>query len=82
MSNYTVKWLVFRVQSGKNYTGQKNIYTGSARGARNNYEVCPLKVLSTKKLIYARLGVSRTIYVNVDSPNLGIPYFNFLGGYQ
>ena len=22
------------------------------------------------------------IYVNVDSPNLGLPYFNFLGGYQ
>ena len=28
------------------------------------------------------LGVSRPIYVNVDSPNLGFPYFNFLGGYQ
>ena len=26
----------------------------------------------------ARLGVSRPIYVNVDSPNLGFPYFNFL----
>ena len=26
--------------------------------------------------------VSRPIYVNVDSPNLGFPYFNFLGGYQ
>ena len=37
---------------------------------------------STKKLIWARLGVSRPIYVNVDSPNLGFPYFNFLGGYQ
>ena len=24
----------------------------------------------------------RPIYVNVDSPNLGFPYFNFLGGYQ
>ena len=22
------------------------------------------------------------IYANVDSPNLGFPYFNFLGGYQ
>ena len=22
------------------------------------------------------------MYVNVDSPNLGFPYFNFLGGYQ
>ena len=42
----------------------------------------PLKVLSTKKLILARLGVSRTIYGNVDSPNLGFTYFNFLGGYQ
>ena len=39
----------------------------------------PLKVLSTEKLIWARLGVSRTIYVNVDSPNLGFPYFNFSG---
>ena len=29
----------------------------------------------------ARLDVSRTIYVNKDSPNLGFPYFNFLGGY-
>ena len=28
------------------------------------------------------LGVSRPIYVNVDSPILGFPYFNFLGGYQ
>ena len=26
------------------------------------------------------LGVSRPIYVNVDSPNLGFPYFNFLRG--
>ena len=42
--------------------------------------VPPLKVLSTKKLIKARLGVSRPIYVDVDSPNLGFPYFNFLGG--
>ena len=25
------------------------------------------------------LVVFRTIYVNVDSPNLGFPYFNFLG---
>ena len=38
----------------------------------------PLK--STEKLIWARLGVSRPIYVNVDSPNLGFTYFNFLGG--
>ena len=27
----------------------------------------------------SRFGVSGTIYVNVDSPNLGFPYFNFLG---
>ena len=33
--------------------------------------VLPLIVPGTKKLIYARLGVSRTIYVNVDSLNLG-----------
>ena len=31
-------------------------------------------------MIYARLGVSRSIYVNVDSPNLGFPYLAFLGG--
>ena len=37
----------------------------------------PIKVLSTRKLTQARLGVSRTIYVNVDSPNLGFPYFNY-----
>ena len=30
----------------------------------------------------ARLSVSRTIYVNVDTPNLGFTHFNFLGGYQ
>ena len=30
----------------------------------------------------ARLGVSGPIYVAVDSPNQGFPYFNFLGGYQ
>ena len=42
----------------------------------------PLKVHSTNKLILARLGVSRTIYVNIDSPNLGFPYFNFLGEAQ
>ena len=41
-----------------------------------------LKIQSTKKLIYAGLGVSRTIYVNVDSPNLGFPYFNILGEAQ
>ena len=34
----------------------------------------PLKVPSTKNLIYAGLGVSRPIYVNVDSPYLGFPY--------
>ena len=34
----------------------------------------PLNVPSAKKLIQARLGVSKTIYVNVCSPNLGFPY--------
>ena len=42
----------------------------------------PLKVPSTEKFFSARLCVSRTIYVNVDSPNLGFPYFNFLGEAQ
>ena len=32
--------------------------------------------------VYRVLCVSRTIYVNIDSPNLGFPYFNLLGGYQ
>ena len=45
-------------------------------------QVPPLKVPSTTKLIQARLGVSRPIYVDVDSPNLGFPYFNILGEYQ
>ena len=27
-------------------------------------------------------GVARLIYVNVDSPNLGFPFFNILGGCQ
>ena len=42
----------------------------------------PLKYQSTEKLILARLGVSRTIYVNVDSPNLGFSYSNFSGKAQ
>ena len=42
----------------------------------------PLKCLSTEKLILASFGVSRRIYVNLDSPNLGFPYFNFLGEAQ
>ena len=33
-----------------------------------------VKVLSTTKLIRARLGLSWTIYANVDSPNLGFAY--------
>ena len=44
--------------------------------------VPPQTVPSSKKLILARLGVSRPIYVNVDSPNLGFPYLDFLGGYR
>ena len=42
----------------------------------------PIKVLITEKSIKTRLGVSRTIYVNVDTPNLGFTFFNFLVGYQ
>ena len=33
---------------------------------------------SMRKLIYFKLGVSRTIYVNVDSPNLGFSCFSIL----
>ena len=40
----------------------------------------PPKSSKYKKVNQARLGVSRPIYVNIDSPNLGFPYFNFLGG--
>ena len=36
-----------------------------------NFSIAPIKVPNTNKLIYARLGVSRPIYVNVDTPNLG-----------
>ena len=36
----------------------------------------PPKNLKYKKV---DLGVSRPIYVNVDSPNLGFPYFSFRG---
>ena len=39
----------------------------------------PVTIIS---YVLARLGVSRPIYVAVDSPNLGFPYFNFLRGYQ
>ena len=42
----------------------------------------PPKSSKYKQVNQAWLGVSRPIYVNVDSPNLGFPYFNFLGGYQ
>ena len=42
----------------------------------------PLKVLSTEKLILARLVVSRTIFVNVDLSNLGSPYLIFFGEAQ
>ena len=46
------------------------------------YLALPQQVPSTEKLINARLGVSRTMYVNVDSPNIGFPYFNFVGEAQ
>ena len=39
----------------------------------------PLKSSKYKKFNLGWLGVSRPIYVNVDTPNLGFPFFNFLG---
>ena len=42
----------------------------------------PPKSSKAKKLIWARLGVSGTIYVNVVSPILGFQYLNFLGEAQ
>ena len=35
-----------------------------------------------KKYEKVRSGVSRTIYVNVESTKLGFPDFNFFGGHQ
>ena len=44
---------------------------------------CPPKSSKYRKVdLGYRLGVSGTIFVNIDSPNLGFPYFNFLGGFQ
>ena len=42
-----VKYVVFGVQCGKKITPDRNFYTGSARGARDNYEVW-LVVVSCK----------------------------------
>ena len=66
-------------------TLQWSVLTARSKISKVKYRVffslgLPLKCLSTEKLIWARLGVSGPIYVNVDSPNLGFPYFNFLGG--
>ena len=36
---------IFRVKSVKIYTGEKKIYTGAARGARDKYEVWDCCVL-------------------------------------
>ena len=54
-----------------------------------NVQICVYIVLQKQKhrahtgcFFLTGLGVSRPIYVDVDSPNLGFPYFNFLGGYQ
>ena len=81
-------WWLFMIIYQQTNTKPCCHYTASYPLFRTIYRVFfnwyPLKVLSTKKvnLGYTRLGVSRSIYVKVDSPNLGFPYFNFLGGYQ
>ena len=51
-------------------TGTK-IHLGSFEGESH--------FVNKEKLIWARLSVSRPIYVNIDSPNLGFPYLKFLG---
>ena len=67
-------WLIY-------YFSSTNIYCQKCRLYRVFFSLgLPSKVQSTEKFIKARLGVSRTIYVNVDSPNLGFPYFNFFRG--
>ena len=42
----------------------------------------PPKNSKYKKVNLGKVRCIWPIYVNVDSPNLGFPYFNFLGGYQ
>ena len=76
-------WALAGVIRGSRQKAWKGCYKVVFEGNATNlvqgvYFHCP----STEKLIEAGLGVSRTIYVNVDSPDLGFPYFNFLGGYQ
>ena len=55
----------------------------------NTMSLCPTLYLLIKcgqetqlflRAAQARLGVSRPIYVNVNSPYLGLTYFYFLGG--
>ena len=43
---------IFCVKSVKIYTGQKKIYTGAARGARNKYEVCTDPVQTLARLLF------------------------------
>ena len=53
------------------------MYNVFEKHLKNNvFEKYTPKNSKYKKLIWARLGVSRLIYVNIDSPNLGFPYFN------
>ena len=60
--------------------GVCNLKRPAGQGLDTGCFLTGTRLKSTKKLIQTRLGVSRPIYVNVDTPNLGFTYFNFLGG--
>ena len=55
VSNHTVKWSIFRVTSRKNLHLPKKNYTGTARGARDKYQVCaPPHKPKMAKTLYGR----------------------------
>ena len=79
--NLTTWWMLTRKQLSEADTFQQKcscsvhlswvfLKSSHIQGVFSSSLVPPLKVPSTKKLIQARLGVSRTIYVNVDTRNL------------
>ena len=68
---------VTEVASNRNTQDQKIIRRTEEHTGCFFFTGTPLKSSKYRKVWF---GVSRTIYVNVDSPNLGFPYFNFLGG--
>ena len=75
----------YKLVFGKDHPGSAtNVNYRSSQIQGVFFNGTPPKSSKYKKSISARLGVSRLIYVNVDSPNLDLTYFNFffLGGGQ